>query len=125
MEDLDFIKISLEYSLELVEQKMEKSSYLITEANETSKYISFIENGGYGYSKSKKKEQLKRLRDSVTFSTIKAIKIADLILKEINACINTIKNNKKAYWFSSLFNRVAEMKRKLDDQIFDAKNLQR
>ena len=123
MEDLELIKISLENSLELVEQKMNKSSHLITLAKETSKYIPFIENGGYGYSEPKKKEELKRLRDSVTFSTIKAIKIADLILKEINTYINTIKNNKKAYWFSSLFNRVAEMKRKLDDQIFDAKNL--
>ena len=102
---------------------MKKSSHLITVANETSKYIPFIENGGYGYSEPKKKEELKRLRDSVTFSTIKAIKIADLILKEINTYIDTIKNNKKAYWFSSLFNRVAEMKRKLDDQIFDAKSL--
>ena len=123
MTDIELIKISLENSLDLIEQKMKKSSRLITNANETSKYIPFIEGGGYGYSKSKKKEELKRLRDSVTFSTIKAIKIADLILKEINTCINTIKNNKKAYWFSSLFNRVAEMKRQLDDKIFDAKSL--
>ena len=123
MADLELIKMSLENSLELIEKKMKKSSYLIISANEISKYIPFIEGGGYGYSESKKKEELKRLRNSVTFSTIKALKITDLILKEINNCINTLKDNKKVYWFSSLFNRVVEMKKKLNDQIFDAKSL--
>ena len=66
---------------------------------------------------------MKRLRDCVTFSKIKALKIVDLILKEINTIINTLNNNKKAYWFSSLFSRVVEMRRKLNDQIFDAKSL--
>ena len=123
MEDLELIKISLENSLELVEQKMKKSSSLISSANNTSQYIPFIEDGGYGYSEPKKKEELRRLRNSVTFSTIKAIKIEGLILKEINTCINTIKINKKAYWFSSLFNRVADIKWELNEQIFDAKSL--
>ena len=66
---------------------------------------------------------MKKLRNCVIFSTIKARKIVDLILKEINICINTLKNNKKAYWFSSLFYKVVEMKRKLNNQIFDAKSL--
>jgi hypothetical protein len=66
---------------------------------------------------------LKKLRNCVIFSTIKARKIVDLILKEINICINTLKNNKNVYWFSSLFNRVVEMKRKLNDQIFDSRSL--
>ena len=106
-----------------MEQKMGKSSRLISIAKDHSQYIPFIEGGGYGYSESKKKEELKRLRNNVTFKTIKAIKIADLILKEIDNLINILRNNKKAYWFSSLFNKVVEMKRKLNDQIFDAKTL--
>ena len=113
MVDLEIIKTSLENSFTLMEQKMGKSSRLISIANDVSKYIPFIEGGGYGYSESKKKEELKRLRNNVTFKTIKAIKIADLILKEIDTCINILRNNKKAYWFSSLFNKVVEMKREI------------
>jgi len=123
MVDLEIIKTSLENSFTLMEQKMGKSSRLISIAKDHSQYIPFIEGGGYGYSESKKKEELKRLRNNVTFKTIKAIKIADLILKEIDACINILRNNKKASWFSSLFHKVVEMKRKLNDQIFDAKSL--
>ena len=117
------IKLSLENSFALIEQKMEISSDYITSARNTSRYIPFIEGGGYNYSESKKKEELERLRKSVSFYTIKAIKVTDLILKEINNLIDTLKNNKNAYWFSSLFNRVVEMKEKLDNQIFDAKSL--
>ena len=46
-----------------------------------------------------------------------------MINKEIDSCTNILKNNKKTYWFSSLFNRVADIKNKLKDQIFDAKHL--
>ena len=74
MANLELLKISLENSLELIEQKMKKLSSYNISANELSKYIPFIEDGGYGYSESKKKEELKRLRNSVTYSTIKTIK---------------------------------------------------
>ena len=123
MTDLELIKNSLENSLELIEQKMTKSSFLIGHADMLSKYIPFIEGGGYGYSESKKKEELKRLRDDITTSIIKALKITDLFIPEINTCTNILKNNKKAYWFSSLINRVIEMERKLNEQIYYAKNL--
>ena len=123
MANLELLKISLENSLELIEQKMKKLSSYNISANELSKYIPFIEDGGYGYSESKKKEELKRLRNSVTYSAIKTIKIADLINKEIDSCTNILKNNKKTIWFSSLFNRVADIKNKLKEQIFDAKHL--
>ena len=102
---------------------MTKSSRLIYIANMWSRYITSIESGRSCYSESRKKEELEKLRKSVTFETIKALKIADLILKEINTCTNNLTNNKKSYWFSTLFNEVVEKKRKLNDQIFDAKSL--
>ena len=71
MADLELIKLSSENSLELIEQRMKKLSSSIISANELSKYIPFIEDGGYGYSESQKKEELKRLGNSVTYSTIK------------------------------------------------------
>jgi len=46
-----------------------------------------------------------------------------LFIPEINTCTNILKNNKKAYWYSSLINRVIEMERKLNEHIYYAKNL--
>ena len=123
MTDLEIIKISLENSLEIIGQKMNKSSNLISNAKMLSKYIPFIESGGYGYSESKKKEELERLRNEVTFHIIKAMKIIELIHEEINPCINILQNNKKAFWYSSLFNKITEIKKKLNDQIFDGTSL--
>ena len=52
MADLELIKISLENSLGLIEQKMKKLSSYNSSANKLSKYIPLIEGGGYGYSES-------------------------------------------------------------------------
>ena len=123
MENLELIKTSLENSLQLIEEKMKKSSFFISRADLSSRYISKIERGEHWYSESRKEEELERLRKELTFQTIKALKITDLILKEINNCNNTLTNNKKAFWFSTIFNKVVEKKRKLNDQIFDAKSL--
>ena len=123
MSELESIKISIENSLLLIKQKMEKSFNLIQTANMLSKYIQFIEGGGYGYSESEKKSELKRLRKSVTIYTVTALKIAELISKEINNLVYTLSNNKNAYWHSSLFNKVAQIKSELNNQIFDAKSL--
>ena len=123
MTEFDSIKISIENSLLLIKQKMEKSFNLIQTANMLSKYIPFIEGGGYGYSQSEKKCELKRLRKSVTIYTVTALKIAELISKEINNLVYTLSNNKNAYWHSSLFNKVAQIKSELNNQIFDAKSL--
>ena len=101
---------------------MYKSSQNVHMADIWSRYIkSKRENSSI--SESEKKKDLERLRNELTFYTIKALKIADIILKEINDCINILNNNKNAYWYSSLFNRAVEMKSKLNDQIFDAKSL--
>lgn len=123
MANLELIKTSLENSLQLIEQKMAKSSHLISRANIWPIYIDHIKKGENSFSESFKKKELERYRKSLTFETIKALKIADLIIKEINICINILTNNKKSYWFSTLFNEVVEKKRKLNEQIFDAKSL--
>ena len=123
MSEFDSIKTSIENSILLVGRRVKKSSDLILKANTMSKYIPFFEGGGYGYSESKKKSELEKCRKSVTISTVTALKIAELISKEINNLVNTLSNNKNAYWHSSLFNKVAQIKSELNNQIFDAKSL--
>ena len=87
-----------------------------------SRYIKARRNG-CSDSEAENKKRIEELKNELTIYAIKALKIADLILNEINDCINILQNNKNTYWYSSLFNRVVEMKKQLNNKIFDAKSL--
>ena len=122
MSDLELTKISLENTLLFLEQKMYKSSQSVNLEDIWSRYIQH-EKGRSDCSEVEKNRNLERFRNQLTIYAIKALKIADFILKKINDCIKTLKSNKNAYWYPSLFNKFVEMKSKLNDQIFDAKSL--
>ena len=124
MSNLDLIRISLENLLYLIELKLDKTAYNVSRADLWARYIQAEKERVYPTeSESKKKKELERLRKELTLYTIKALKIADIILNDINNCMNILNNNRNAYWHSTLFNRFVEIKSKLDNHKFDAKSL--
>ena len=122
MSNLGSIKISLENSFVLIEHKMAKLNSNVQLADIWSRYIKAKRNNCSG-SEAENKKKIEDLKNELTIYAIKALKISDLILNEINDCINTLQNNKNTCWYSSLFNRVVEMKKELNNKIFDAKSL--
>ena len=122
MSNLRSIKISLENSFVLIEHKMAKLNSNVSQADIWSRYIKIERNKCSG-SEAENKKRIEELKNQLTIYAIKALKISDLILNEINDCIITLQNNKNTCWYSSLFNRVVEMKKELNNKIFDAKSL--
>ena len=123
MTDLEIIKTTIENSLQIIGKKMGKSDLLINRANLDSRYIISIKKIENYHLDSSKMEELENYRKALTFKTIKVLKISDLISKDIKTLSNTLTSNKNTSFFSNLFNEMVEIKRKLNDQIFDAKNL--
>ena len=122
MSNLGSIKISLKNSFVLIEHKMAKLNSNVQLADIWSRYIK-AERNNCSVSEAEKKKRIEGFKNQLTIYAIKALKISDLILNEINDCINTLQNNKNTCWYSSLFNRVVEMKKELNNKIFDAKSL--
>ena len=122
MSNLESIKISLKNSFVLIEHKMAKLNSNVGLADVWSRYIK-AERNNCSVSEAEKKKRIEGFKNQLTIYAIKALKISDLILNEINDCINTLQNNKNTCWYSSLFNRVVEMKKELNNKIFDAKSL--
>ena len=122
MSNLESIKISLENSFLLIERKMEKLNTKVYLADIWSKYIKDRRNK-CSISEAENEKIIQGYKNQLTICAIEALKIADLIINEINDCINILQNNKNTYCYSSLFNRIVEMKKELNNKIFDAKSL--
>ena len=122
MSNLESIKISLENSFLLIEHKMGKLNTKVDLANIWSIYIKDRRNN-CSISEAENEKIIQGYKNQLTICAIEALKIADLIINEINDCINILQNNKNTYCYSSLFNRIVEMKKELNNKIFDAKSL--